>query len=103
MRCSIIIEFAYSLVGNGYDTCKTSKYTFTGTNDCDGWGGVSLNQCKEYCNNNAIPSGCTGDHMKNKRCSYIHYDIKGKWCHLIDSSCKPSYDVQLYEKIEKGL
>ena len=69
-------------------TCerKASLYTRSGSKDCDGWKGISLDDCKLKCIRNAMPSGkCP---IKNAQCSYVHY--KHGWgCHLADNTCNP--------------
>ena len=74
------------MIGYGF-TCeqKDSIYTKMG-NGCDGWKGISLEECKFKCSQNAIPNEACP--RQNVQCSYVHYTKK--WgCHLADITCKP--------------
>ena len=67
--------------------CKDMKaiYTFTGKKYCDGWHGVSIEECKKKCENNEIPN--TQCPRRTARCAYALYTHASQWCHLADESC----------------
>ena len=90
---------AYDLVGPGKACVTSSIYTYTGDSSCDGWAGVSLEECKMYCSENAIP---TDQCPKQKQvCSYFKYNRVSQNCHLCDSSMvlldSPNEDVYMRE------
>ena len=71
-------------------TCsKASVYTRIDGTDCDGWMKMSLNECKEKCTKNEIPTTCPDS---NRNCSFIIWDDNPDWppgwCQLADSSCE---------------
>ena len=74
------------MVGNKRE-CQ-SLYTYTGNATCDGWGGITLNECKVKCNNNEVPSATCP--RQNVTCVYVYYsNYKTSWCHLGDDACLP--------------
>ena len=86
--------------------CNT-RSTYTGTGDgCNGWGGISLEQCKRHCDNNDAPNLC-----QQKICEYVIYyhdnNVNtGAWCHLADSTCIAEVDIEngaVYQKNHKGM
>ena len=79
---------------------SSATYTFTGTPDCDGWRGISLDECEQHCTNNDLPTGCKDE---GKQCEYVQYRPNPGWCHLVDASVKfeLALDGSIYEKGEK--
>ena len=103
--CSILeILDKYVLVKNK-KTCN-AKATYTGTGDgCNGWSGISLEQCKIHCDNNDTPNNC-----QQKVCEFVIYfhnnNVNRAWCHLADSTCVAEVDNKnsdVYKKIHKGI
>ena len=67
---------------------RKSLFTFTGGRVCDGWKGISLEECKAKCTNNEVPNDkCP---RQNVNCEFMQYYHPTKWCHLGDSTCKPT-------------
>ena len=76
-----------------------SVYTYTGTDVCDGWQGISLEECKAKCTNNEIPNDeCP---RKNVKCSFVQYN-HNLGCHLADESCKPTKGDSRYSLLGKS-
>ena len=74
---------------------------YTHGNGCNGWGGISLEECKAHCSNNDMPPGCSPRPVK---CSFIHYTARanGEWCHLADANCGiKEANANLYQKLGK--
>ena len=62
-----------------------SVYTAAGSS-CDGWKGITLEECKAKCTNNEVPnSECPRQSVK---CAFVRY-TRNWGCHLADDSCKP--------------
>ena len=92
-----ILDFEYKLLGTGQGC--TNLYTHG--NGCNGWKGISLEECQAHCSNNDMPPGCTPSQVE---CSFIHYTARtyGKWCHLAEANCGAKQaDSNLYQKIGK--
>jgi len=79
----------YLKIGDGV-RCENSRslYTYTGKSSCDGWSGVSLDECQAKCTRNELPNPSCPRH--DIKCAYVHYYPPTKWCHLGDNTCKPS-------------
>ena len=73
----------------GYDiACENSQAftTYTGSASCDGWKGISLEECKAKCSRNEVPNKACP--RQGVECMYVAY--KSTWgCHLADATCKP--------------
>ena len=75
---------------NGEYTCsEKSIYTRFNTTKCDGWGKTSLEECKQKCMKNEIPSDCS----RNKEiCQYVIWVENEDWhpgyCQLANRNCK---------------
>ena len=79
---------------------RKSLFTFTGGHVCDGWKGISLEECKAKCTNNEVPNDkCP---RQNVNCEFVHYYHTTKWCHLGDSTCKPTRTNKLNTLMRKG-
>ena len=64
-----------------------SYTTYTASKSCNGWAGISLDECKQKCTNNEVPNdSCPG---KGGQCKFVQYYPNTKWCHLADASCVP--------------
>ena len=75
----------YEKVGDKKE-CQ-SAYTYTGNTKCDGWNGITLEECKVKCTNNEVPNdACPRQDVK---CIYISYNYVTSWCHLGDEACVP--------------
>ena len=57
-------------------------YTYDSKNNCDGWSGVDIDTCKQYCEDNILPAGCKLPTQHT--CKYVVYYPNTKWCHLAD-------------------
>ena len=93
------LSLAYQTIGDGR-TCerKDAIYTKTGEMNCDGWKGISLDECKLKCTQNAIPSdGCP---RQNVQCAYVLYN-PGWGCHLADKTCRPQKGDAKFTLIKK--
>jgi len=76
-----------------------SMYTYTGKSTCDGFPGITEQECIDKCTRNELPVGCSG--LKTSYCAYaIHYKAGNGWCHLASSECKPQdkKGASLYKK-----
>ena len=94
----MILDFEYKLLGNRQGC--TNVYTAVG-GGCNGWGGISLEECQAHCSNNDMPPGCSPRQVK---CAFIHYTPRpnGKWCHLAEADCGvKEADADLYQKFGK--
>ena len=84
-------------------TCKPDElYTYVRSTvgsdeECDGWNGLSWEECQMKCTNNELPSGSCA--AGGAVCNYISYTHGGGWCHLAET-CTPTadYRVALYRK-----
>ena len=57
---------------------------------CDGWKGVTLPQCKEFCSRNLWPPNCPDANRKPIRCVYVQYNMATKHCQLGKETCEPA-------------
>ena len=83
-------------------TCGNEKAytTFTGKSYCDGWSGISLEECQAKCSKNEVPNAnCP---RRGVKCKYVHYNRPSKWCHLADDTCNPVKGANKYTLTEKG-
>jgi hypothetical protein len=73
--------------------CKpdTDLYTYVPTK-CNGWSGISIEDCKQKCLKNEIPENCTLS-KSDPECHLIEYQQNGGWCQLGESCSR-------YEKHE---
>ena len=79
---------------------RKSLFTFTGGRVCDGWKGISLEECKAKCTNNEVPNDkCP---RQNVNCEFMQYYHPTKWCHLGDGSCKPTKTKKANTLMRKG-
>jgi len=60
--------------------CKATPYTFKPTASCDGWSGLTQEQCTEKCSSHAKAKNCP-----RKTCRAAVFYAKTGWCHLVDS------------------
>ena len=80
---------------------RDSLYTFTGEHYCDGWAGISLEECEAKCTNNDAPSvKCPGQKVP---CEFVQYYYPTKWCHLGDSTCKPTKTKTHHKLLKKAV
>ena len=80
---------------------RDSLYTFTGEYYCDGWAGISLEECEAKCTNNDAPSvKCPGQKVP---CEFVQYYYPTKWCHLGDSTCKPTKTKTHHKLLKKAV
>ena len=70
---------------SGCSDVKSYTTYITGSISCNGWAGISLDQCKEKCTNNEVPNDSCP--RKGAKCAYVHYYPATKWCHLADDTC----------------
>ena len=61
--------------------CKpdTDLYTYV-YDQCNGWSGISIEECKKKCLRNEIPDNCTPS-IANPKCQFIQYVQSSQWCH----------------------
>ena len=62
------------------EKCVGGTYAF----QCNGWKGITEEQCKLKCDGNEMPAGCSG----KKTCIYYLYNAFDKLCRLADTGCK---------------
>ena len=78
---------------------RSSLYTSNG-NSCDGWSGLTMDQCKGKCTKNEVPdTSCSPE-----KCAYVEYDktiATESMCHLADGTCKPIRAKTSFSKIVK--
>ena len=77
-------------------TCGNDKswYTYTGKTYCDGWSGISLEECQAKCTRNEVPNAkCPRQGVK---CRFVHYTHGTNWCHLADDTCNPVKGASRY-------
>ena len=77
----------YEKIGDGMrcENTTSSVITYTGSASCDGWKGISLEECKSKCTKNELPSSkCP---RQGVECVYAGHSAWG--CHLADATCKP--------------
>ncbi|CAE7318781.1 unnamed protein product, partial [Symbiodinium pilosum] len=60
--------------------CTTTPYTFDRSQSCDGWSGLTEQECMEKCNDNAKAPNCP-----RKTCRAAAFYPKSGWCHLYES------------------
>ena len=85
---SVAAKFTYKKIGDGM-TCGNDKswYTYTGKTYCDGWSGISLEECQAKCTRNEVPNAkCPRQGVK---CKFVHYTHGTNWCHLADDTMQP--------------
>lgn len=66
------------------DSTETSL-SYKNNAGCDGWSGLTLQQCQEHCARNDVASGCTAVHGDSLCTAFVHYELNG-WCHVL-SAC----------------
>ena len=87
----------YEKIGGNAECFDSTLYTFTGESYCDGWRGISLEECKAKCTNNEVPnSKCPRQHV---RCSFVQHSSWG--CHLADNTCEPKVSKNSYTLLRK--
>ena len=57
-----------------------NTYTYNKAAGCNGWNGVDINTCKQFCMSNSLPDRC--ELPTHHTCNYIVYTFETKWCHL---------------------
>lgn len=57
--------------------CSERPYTYDPSTGCDGWTGISLDECEQKCSSDATAKGCPG-----KICRYAEYTTSLHLCHL---------------------
>lgn len=79
----------YSVYQRGWKCSRSnSVYTYTGRKSCDGWKGISLEDCKVKCELNELPNSDCLLARRSHRCKYVYYNES--WgCHLANEDCKP--------------
>ncbi|KAK3254862.1 hypothetical protein CYMTET_35936 [Cymbomonas tetramitiformis] len=76
-------------------TCTGTRYTYDPANGCDGWAGVTAEECKNYCTSNAQANNCP-----QRTCAAAAHFPESGLCHLYES-CTATYssdDQNLYTK-----
>ena len=89
----------YEELGNG-TKCENEQsiYTKSDQNYCNGWKGISLEECKTKCTINEVPNiQCL---RQGVQCAYIQYNHD--WgCQLADKTCNPIRADPKYNLIRK--
>ena len=66
---------------------QNSLYTKTGGR-CNGWIGLSYEDCKRKCANNEIPASCTtSTTLPSEGCAYAMHSASTGLCHLSGNDC----------------
>ena len=65
---------------------RSSLYTDTEANECNGWEGITLRECEDKCTRNEVPENCK---PKGGPCKYLQFNTATNWCQLADETCKP--------------
>ncbi|CAE7320862.1 NCL [Symbiodinium sp. KB8] len=60
--------------------CKATPYTYKPASSCDGWSGLTQDQCTARCSSHAQAKNCP-----RKTCRAAVFYPKTGWCHLVDS------------------
>mmetsp|Transcript_24524 Transcript_24524/g.56960 ORF Transcript_24524/g.56960 Transcript_24524/m.56960 type:complete len:472 (+) Transcript_24524:68-1483(+) len=60
--------------------CKSKPFTFDKSEKCDGWGGLTLEQCAQKCTGNEQAASCP-----QKTCVAATFYESTGWCHLYDT------------------
>ena len=99
----VTVKIKYNKIGDGI-TCGNKKAYTTficyGCKQCDGWSGISLEECQAKCSRNEVPNAkCPRQGVK---CKYVHYNRAAKWCHLADSTCNPVKGASKYTVTRKN-
>jgi len=85
----------------GYNTCASAAYTRpgpkTGGRNCNGWSGVSIQECRQKCEASRHP-GCLNEWAKSAQCNFFVYYPRNKWCHL-HATCPLGKQSHKYELV----
>ena len=106
------LKISFFIESSGIDhpgkECKSdSIYTVTPDSKCDGWSGISYEECKKRCKQNELPSSCK-NHPDVKvplsGCGFASWTKQTSWCHLIGNDCEmlESSDHNVWEKLKTG-
>ena len=74
----------FEKIGDGFK-CGNGPSVYTYSGDCNGWSGISLEECKDKCTRNEIPN--TKCPRQGVECLYLLHNNWG--CHLADYTCNP--------------
>ena len=75
----------------------SETYTFDTSNGCDGWSNTNLDTCKQYCETNALPLGCSPP-GEVPECRFLVWTKNANWCHLA-KACTAVPQEQNKEKV----
>ena len=80
---------------------RSSLYTDTEANECNGWEGITLRECEDKCTRNEVPENCK---PKGGPCKYLQFNTATNWCQLADDTCEPGQaDNKYILKMKQGL
>ena len=87
---TLFTEFASGIDHPGKDCSRDSFYTLTPDAKCDGWSGISYEDCKRHCVKNELPSSCKNHpdiSVPLSGCTYATWYKSTQWCHLSGNNC----------------
>ena len=107
MNVISVIESSGGIDHPGKKCNRDSVYTITPDAKCDGWSGISYEECKKRCKQNELPSSCKNHpdvRVPLSGCGFASWNIQSGWCHLIGNDCEmlESSDRNIWEKLKTG-
>ena len=64
---------------------QESLYTSGGI--CNGWSGISYEDCNTKCAKNETPASCSTNNIPSEGCAYAMHVESSGWCHLAGNDC----------------
>jgi len=86
------------------EACSASAYyTYRASSGCDGWQGVTPEECMRKCTFNEVPNQSCPQHVKDATCQLIKYNKKKSgWCQLGAAvNCSRSVDPDFDTYVKK--